>query len=280
VYGGGESGPGGGQIRHVGFSTHGTLEVIEGAIATNLFEFVNLHYYLFFQRHRPAVDLAQAQDMGVFIISPGDKGGQLYQPPEALRQLCDPFEPLHLSYRWLLQDPAITTLSVGPANPAELAYPLQVADQTDALTRLSSSPLIAWRPMPIPPSETVSVTSATPACPAPRTLTSQKFCGCGIWRWPTTCKALGNTATACLSGPVIGFRVNGAIAVPTVAIASPAAPANCRFLIYCERPIIVSKDPSVAAYGAEKLYPFPYAECFRRRVTCPRLRGGVVKQGV
>jgi predicted aldo/keto reductase-like oxidoreductase len=123
-----------GQIRHVGFSTHGALEVIEGAIATNLFEFVNLHYYLFFQRHRPAVDLAQAQDMGVFIISPGDKGGQLYQPPEALRHLCDPFEPLHLSYRWLLQDPAITTLSVGPANSDQLAYPLQVADQTDALT--------------------------------------------------------------------------------------------------------------------------------------------------
>jgi hypothetical protein len=123
-----------GQIRHVGFSTHGALEVIEGAIATNLFTFVNLHYYLFFQRHRPAIDLARAQDMGVFIISPGDKGGQLYQPPETLRHLCDPFEPLHLSYRWLLQDRAITTLSVGPANPAELAYPLEVADQTVALT--------------------------------------------------------------------------------------------------------------------------------------------------
>ncbi|NJN22746.1 MAG: aldo/keto reductase, partial [Leptolyngbya sp. RL_3_1] len=123
-----------GQIRHVGFSTHGALEVIEGAIATHQFEFVNLHYYLFFQRHRRAVDLARAQDMGVFIISPGDKGGQLYHPPETLRTLCKPFEPLHLSYRWLLQDPAITTLSVGPANPAELIYPLQVADQTGVLT--------------------------------------------------------------------------------------------------------------------------------------------------
>ena len=130
-----------GQIRHVGFSTHGSLEVIEGAIATGLFEFVNLHYYLFFQRHRPAVELAQAEDMGVFIISPGDKGGQLYQPSETLRSLCDPFEPLHLSYRWLLRDPAITTLSLGPATPAELAYPLQVADQTGPLTAAAQAAL-------------------------------------------------------------------------------------------------------------------------------------------
>lgn len=123
-----------GKIRHVGFSTHGSLELIQDAITTGLFAFVNLHYYTFFSRHEPAVALAQAHDLGVFIISPADKGGLLYTPPDTLRSLCAPFEPLHLTYRWLLSQPAVTTLSVGPAQPAELALPLAVSDRTEPLT--------------------------------------------------------------------------------------------------------------------------------------------------
>ena len=32
---------------------------------------------------RPAIEAAQRQDMGVFIISPNDKGGRLYEPSSA-----------------------------------------------------------------------------------------------------------------------------------------------------------------------------------------------------
>lgn len=123
-----------GKIRHVGFSTHGSLELIQAAIKTELFEFVNLHYYTFFPRHAAAVALARQQDMGVFIISPADKGGLLYTPSETLREHCAPCDPLHLTYRWLLSQPAITTLSVGPAHPDELVYPLAMGDRTEPLT--------------------------------------------------------------------------------------------------------------------------------------------------
>ena len=102
-----------GRVRHVGFSTHGPLEVILAAINTDLFEFVNLHYYYFFQRNAPAIQLAAEKDMGVFIISPADKGGRLYTPPQTLKDLCQPFSPLELNYRFLLSDKRITTLSVG-----------------------------------------------------------------------------------------------------------------------------------------------------------------------
>ncbi|MFQ4138732.1 aldo/keto reductase [Nodosilinea sp. PGN35] len=123
-----------GRIGHVGFSTHGSREVVEGAIATNQFDFVNLHYYYFFQRHAPVLDLATERDMGIFIISPGDKGGMLYTPPERLRDLCAPFTPLELTYRWLLADPRITTLSTGPAVPSELD-PLRIlGDRTQPLS--------------------------------------------------------------------------------------------------------------------------------------------------
>jgi hypothetical protein len=119
-----------GLIHHVGFSTHGNLELILAAIASDLFDFVNLHYYLFFQRHEKAIALAAQKDLGIFIISPADKGGQLYTPPPTLEKLCQPYSPLEINYRFLLSDPRITTLSIGAAQPEELDLPLQVMGRT------------------------------------------------------------------------------------------------------------------------------------------------------
>lgn len=111
-----------GRIRHLGFSTHGALELILAAIATGQFSFINLHYNYFFQRNAAAIAAAAAQDMGIFIISPADKGGRLHQPSPQLTQLCAPLSPLEFAHHWLLQDPRITTLSVGPATPQELDW--------------------------------------------------------------------------------------------------------------------------------------------------------------
>ncbi|MBV6627079.1 MAG: aldo/keto reductase [Rivularia sp. (in: Bacteria)] len=123
-----------GRIGHVGFSTHAPLEIISAAINTDLFEFVNLHYYYFFQRNQKAIELAAEKDMGIFIISPADKGGRLYTPPEKLEELTYPFSPLALNYRFLLSDSRITTLSVGAASPEELIEPLKVADNDGELS--------------------------------------------------------------------------------------------------------------------------------------------------
>lgn len=113
-----------GRVRHIGFSTHGPLAVIQAAIATDQFEFVNLHYSVFFQRNASVLDLAHQKDLGIFIISPADKAGLLHTPPDTLIDLCAPLSPLAVNYRFLLSDPRITTLSVGPANAQELDLPL------------------------------------------------------------------------------------------------------------------------------------------------------------
>ncbi|MEI6444715.1 MAG: aldo/keto reductase [Nostocales cyanobacterium ELA583] len=128
-----------GRVRHIGFSTHGSLDIILAAINTDLFEFVNLHYYYFFQHNAAVIQLAKEKDMGVFIISPADKGGKLYTPPETLKELCYPFTPLELNYRFLLSDNRITTLSVGPAKPEELAIPLELVDYDYELTKAEIS---------------------------------------------------------------------------------------------------------------------------------------------
>ncbi|WP_017293396.1 aldo/keto reductase [Geminocystis herdmanii] len=125
-----------GKIRHIGFSTHGNLDLILKTVSTGFFDFVNLHYYYFFQRNYPVIELAKKMDLGVFIISPADKGGRLYTPSAKLQEICQPLSPLLLNYRFLLHDRAITTLSVGASNPDELIFPLSVADEDGELTAL------------------------------------------------------------------------------------------------------------------------------------------------
>lgn len=124
-----------GIVGHLGFSTHAPLEVILAAIETDEFESVNLHYYYVNQRNRPAVALAARKDMGVYIISPTDKGGQLFNPPELLVRLCAPFTPIELNHRWLLAQPEVHSLSLGAAKPEEFDAHLAAAERGGPLTR-------------------------------------------------------------------------------------------------------------------------------------------------
>ncbi|MEN9203979.1 MAG: aldo/keto reductase [Thermostichus sp. DG02_3_bins_51] len=109
-----------GWVRYIGFSTHGSLDLILQAIQTGCFDFVNLHYHFFQQHNQPVLEAASQQDMGVFIISPADKGGMLYRPPQRLQEACQPFSPLEFAYRFLLANPRIHTLSLGITHPQEL----------------------------------------------------------------------------------------------------------------------------------------------------------------
>ncbi|MFO5491392.1 MAG: aldo/keto reductase [Cuspidothrix sp.] len=125
-----------GRVRHIGFSTHASLDIILAAINTDFFDFVNLHYYYFFQRNAPAIELAAKKDMGIFIISPADKGGKLYTPSLTLTEICHPLTPLDFNYRFLLSDQRITTLSIGPEKPEELAISLDLFDYANELTTI------------------------------------------------------------------------------------------------------------------------------------------------
>lgn len=118
-----------GVIRHFGFSTHGPLNVIVDAIETGAFEFVNLHYYYFFQRNYTAVVLAGLRDMGVFIISPNDKGGQLFNPSEKLRRLCAPLTPIQFNGRFCLSHPQIHTMSFGFDNTEYFAEAMGIMNE-------------------------------------------------------------------------------------------------------------------------------------------------------
>jgi len=111
-----------GLVRHVGFSTHATTDIILAAIeheADGGFDYINLHWYYIYQRNWAAVEAATKRDMGVFIISPADKGGMLYKPTDKLVELCQPLHPLVFNCLFCLSRPEIHTLSLGASCPTD-----------------------------------------------------------------------------------------------------------------------------------------------------------------
>jgi predicted aldo/keto reductase-like oxidoreductase len=108
-----------GRCRFVGFTTHATTDLILRAIESDAFDYVNLHWYFVNDFNWPAVEAAVARDMGVFIISPTDKGGMLYQPPAKLVELCRPLSPIGFNDLYCLARPQVHTLSIGAARPSD-----------------------------------------------------------------------------------------------------------------------------------------------------------------
>jgi uncharacterized protein len=108
-----------GRIRFIGFSTHAPTHIILRAIATNQFDYVNLHWYYINQINWAAIEAATQRDMGVFIISPSDKGGMLYKPPQKLVDLCAPLSPMVFNDLFCLSHPQVHTLSIGASRPGD-----------------------------------------------------------------------------------------------------------------------------------------------------------------
>ncbi|MCU0567390.1 MAG: aldo/keto reductase [Oculatellaceae cyanobacterium Prado106] len=117
-----------GRVRFIGFSTHGATDLIVEAIETGAFDYVNLHWYYINQFNWPAIAAANRQDMGVFIISPSDKGGKLYNPPQKLVDLCEPLSPIVFNDLFCLSHPEVHTLSLGASKPRDFDEHLKTLD--------------------------------------------------------------------------------------------------------------------------------------------------------
>lgn len=115
-----------GRVRHVGFSTHGPTEVLVDTVNTGQFDYMNLHWYYIFQNNWPAIEAAQKNDVGVFIISPSDKGGHLYAPPPKLVDLCAPLSPMVFNDLFCLSHSQVHTLSLGAAQPSDFDEHIKV----------------------------------------------------------------------------------------------------------------------------------------------------------
>src|SRR5882724_11513672 len=108
-----------GRCRFVGFSTHATTDVILEAVNSGQFDYINVHWYFVNDLNWSAIQAARKRDMGVFIISPNDKGGKLYEPPKKLVELCAPLSPMHFNDLYCLARSEVHTLSCGASRPTD-----------------------------------------------------------------------------------------------------------------------------------------------------------------
>lgn len=122
-----------GRARFVGFSTHATTDIILEAVQSAEFDYLNLHWYFVNDLNWPAIEAAQARDMGVFIISPNDKGGKLYAPPAKLVELCAPLTPMQFNDLYCLARPQVHTLSCGVARPSDFDEHVRALEFYDRL---------------------------------------------------------------------------------------------------------------------------------------------------
>ena len=120
-----------GRVRHIGYSTHASEKVITAANASNAFDYCNVHWYFVNELNWGAIEVAAKNDMGVFIISPNDKGGKLYAPPPKLVELCGDLHPMQWNALFCLARPEVHTLSMGVSCPQDFDTHLEMLDHYD-----------------------------------------------------------------------------------------------------------------------------------------------------
>ncbi|MBI3417061.1 MAG: aldo/keto reductase [Verrucomicrobia bacterium] len=120
-----------GRVRFLGFSTHATTDIILRAVESDEFDYVNVHWYFVNDLNWAAIQAARARDMGVFIISPNDKGGKLYEPPPKLVELCAPLTPMQFNDLYCLARPEVHTLSCGAARPGDFDEHVRALEHYD-----------------------------------------------------------------------------------------------------------------------------------------------------
>jgi predicted aldo/keto reductase-like oxidoreductase len=122
-----------GRCRHVGFSTHATPDLIREAVESDAFDYINVHWYFVNDLNWSSIEAAKQRDMGVFIISPNDKGGQLFSPPPRLVDLCAPLSPMQFNALYCFARPEVHTLSCGAARPSDFDEHLRTLEFYDQI---------------------------------------------------------------------------------------------------------------------------------------------------
>ncbi|MBK9990221.1 MAG: aldo/keto reductase [Verrucomicrobia bacterium] len=118
-----------GRVRFIGFSTHATADIILSAVETGEFDYVNLHWYFVNELNWAAIAAARRHDMGVFIISPNDKGGKLQDRPPLMAGLTEPFTPMQFNDLFCFSRPEIHTLSLGVSKPSDFDEHVAIVPQ-------------------------------------------------------------------------------------------------------------------------------------------------------
>ncbi len=120
-----------GRIRHIGFASHGASDILIKAVRTGAFESMNLHWFYIQQDNWTAIEEATRRDMGVYIISPNDKGGMLYRPSAKLERLTAPLHPMLFNDLFCLARPEVHSIGCGVSRPEDFDLHMEAVDKLD-----------------------------------------------------------------------------------------------------------------------------------------------------
>ena len=84
-----------------------------------------MHWYFINQTNSKLIELARKYDLGVFIISPTDKGGHLHTPSTKILELCNPLHPIVFNDLFCLRNKNVHTISVGIAKEQDFNLHLE-----------------------------------------------------------------------------------------------------------------------------------------------------------
>lgn len=129
-----------GQIRHVGFSYHGSGEEFPRVLEDFSWEFCMLQYNYYdenYQAGRKGVEMAAARGLSVFVMEPL-LGGRLAMPPkkaEAVFAAANAEKtPAEWAFDWLWNHEEVTTIFSGTTSTKQLEENIRAADDFTPIT--------------------------------------------------------------------------------------------------------------------------------------------------
>ena len=128
-----------GKIKHLGFSFHDDYDAFEEIInGYNGWEFCQIQYNYMNEEHQAGtkgLKLAAGKGIPVIVMEP-ILGGNLANPPEAIRQLMDSREvkrtPVYWALQWLWSKPEVTMVLSGMSTMEQVEQNLASADNAQA----------------------------------------------------------------------------------------------------------------------------------------------------
>lgn len=108
-----------GLVKHIGITTHAPPDMIREIINDGRWEVITVQYSLLLQSYRDIVCAAHKKGIGIMIMGPL-AGGLLALPSDLLREVFSPLDQVNGAFRYVLSDPAVSSVASGMTSPAEV----------------------------------------------------------------------------------------------------------------------------------------------------------------
>jgi hypothetical protein len=116
-----------GLVRHIGITTHATPKLIMEMVNDGRWESITIQYSLILQSYRDVIGAAHKKGIGIVVMGPL-AGGLLVQPSDLLSRVYAHDSQLVGSIKYVLADPAVTSIASGMRSVDEVEQNCRIID--------------------------------------------------------------------------------------------------------------------------------------------------------